>query len=205
MCLTVPGREHSIRQQHIHAVLRWRHSDKLGRWAKAVRLAKTCMEHELNFTVTKDLMTTATRRFWLQFVGWGGLIRWAVASVALLAGSVAGRQVWLYGVVALLIVFIPLIWVFGYFSFLRRAFYRYGQMQSKLISYRFTEAGLGSKSDLGSADIPWRMLEKVQRYPDVWLLFVGRRDYAYFPVSAMPDGLGAYILQQAEEHGIKTA
>ena len=161
------------------------------------------MEYQLDFTVTPDLIRAATRRFWLQFVGWGGLLRWAVISIGLVVLNVFERQTWSYGVTALVVVFIPTIWVVGYFTFLRRAFHRYGQMQSKLISYRFTEQGLGTKSDLGSTEIPWRMLDKVQRYPDVWLLFVGRRDYAYLPAPEMTETLKDYILQQTSRHSIK--
>ena len=161
------------------------------------------MEHLINFTVTPSLITAATRRFWLQFVGWGGLLRWVAVSTALLVLSILGRQTWCYGVAALVIVFIPSIWAGGYFTFLRRALYRYGRMQSKAISYRFTEQGLGTKSDLGSAEIPWRMLDKVQCYPDVWLLYFGRRDYAYLPVAEMTEPLKGYILQQAGQHGVK--
>ncbi len=163
------------------------------------------MEHQLNFTVTKDLITIATRRFWLQFVGWVGLIRWAVISTGLFVLSVLDKQAWSYGPIAFIIVCIPLIWGVSYFTFLRRAFHRYDQMQNKQITYRFTEQGLGTKSDLGSAEIPWRMLEKVLRYHDVWLLFFGRRDYAYLPVAEMSEPLKDFIRQQAEKHGVKAA
>lgn len=104
------------------------------------------MEYQLSFTVTPDLIKAATRRFWLQFVGWGGLLRWVIVSVALIVLSILGRQTWSYGMAALVIVLIPSIGVGGYFTVLRRALHRYG-----------------------------RMLDKVQRYPDVWLLFFGRR------------------------------
>lgn len=96
-----------------------------------------------------------------------------------------------------------MVWGGGYFTFLRRAFYRYGQMQSKLVSYRFTEEGLGAKTDLGSGEISWQMLDRVQRYPDVWLLFFGRRDYVYLPVAEMTEPLKDYLLQQAERQGVK--
>ncbi len=155
------------------------------------------MEYQLDFTVTKDLVKTATRRFWLQFVGWGGLLRWTIMPVVLIVLSVLGRRDWLYALIVFATISVPLIWVLGFFNFLRRAFYRYDQMQSKLVSYRFTEQGMETKSDLGSADIPWRMLEKVQCYPDVWLLFFGRRDYAYIPATKMTEPLKNFVLQQA--------
>ena len=161
------------------------------------------IEYQLSFTVTPDLIKAATRRFWLQFVGWGGLLRWAIVSIALIVLSILGRQTWSYGMAALVIVLIPSIWVGGYFTFLRRALHRYGRMQSKLISYHFTEQGLGTRSDLGSAETPWRMLDKVQRYPDVWLLFFGRRDYAYLPATEMTEQLKGYILQQVGRHDVK--
>lgn len=160
-------------------------------------------EHEINFIVTKDLVAAATRRFWLQFVGWGGLLRWMLMSAGLTVLIVFSRQTWAYGVIALLVVLIPMIWVGGYFVFLRRAIHRYGRMESKLISYRFTEQGLLAKSDMGSAEIPWRMLDKVQCHPDVWLLFFGRRDYAYLPTAEIPEPLKEYILQQAQATSAK--
>ncbi len=78
-------------------------------------------------------------------------------------------------------------------------------MQNKLISYHFTEKGLETKSDLGSAEIPWRMLKKVQCYPEVWLLIFGRGSYAYLPIAEMTEPLKGYILQQAEQHGVQAA
>lgn len=161
------------------------------------------MEHQLDFTVTRGLVTTATRRFWLQFIGWGGFLRWAAVSVVLVILSIIGRQAWSYAAVALVVVFVPLVWVGGYFTFLRRAFSRYGRMQSKSVSYRFTEASFGAKTDLGSGEVPWRMLDKVQRYPDVWLLFFGRRDYVYLPTAELTEPVKDYILQQAKKQGIK--
>ena len=158
----------------------------------------------LTLPVTKELVTKATRRFWLQFVGWGGLIRWIVLSATFIVWMILGHRAMIYGLMALALIFIPILWVVGYFNFLRRAFSRYDQMQSKRISFRFTEAGLATKSDLGSAEIPWRMLDKVQRYPDVWLLFFGKRDYAYLPTAEMTEPLASYLLQQAEKHGVKT-
>ena len=161
------------------------------------------MEHQLSVIVTKELITIANRRFWIQFVGWGGLIRWVLVSVVVFSLCVLARQAWAYGLIVLAVC-IPLIWVGGYLTFLRRAFYRYDQMQSKLLSYRFTEQGLESASDLGRAEVPWRMMEKVQRYPDVWLLFFGSRAYVYLPVAEMTEPLKEYIRQQAEKHGIKS-
>ncbi len=163
------------------------------------------MEHQFSFTVTKDLVANATRRFWLQFIGWGGLIRWAVVSLVLIILSAASRQAWSYAAVAIVVVSLPLVWGMGYFTFLRRAFNRYDRMQSKLITYRFNEQGVETQSDFGSAQVPWRMLDRVQRYPDIWLLFFGQRDYVYIPADQLAGPLKQYILQQAEEHGIKTA
>lgn len=155
------------------------------------------MEYELDFTVTKDLIRTATRRFWLQFVGWSSVIRWLAASVAISVGGIFFRQTWLYGLMAFFIVSLPLIWIMGYSTFLRRAFRRYDRMQSKQITYRFTEQGIGTKSDLGSAEVPWRMLDKIQRYPDVWLLFFGQRDYVYLPAVEITEPLKSYLELQA--------
>jgi len=121
----------------------------------------------------------------------------------LVASSIVLRQPRSDAVVALVVVFVPLVWVGGYFTFLRRAFYRYGQMQSKSVSYRFTEEGLGARSDMGSGETPWRMLDRVQRYPDVWLLFFRRRGYVYLPVIEMTESVKGYILQQAEKQGVK--
>ena len=165
------------------------------------------MEHQLDFTTTRRIAMTASRRFWLQHVGWDMLIWWAAISAGLVVASVLNWPDWfnglLGGLLALVVVCLPWIGPVGYFTFLRRASQRYNCMQSKLISYRFTEQVIATKSDLGSAEIPWRMLRKVQCYPDVWLLIFGRGSYAYLPVAEMTKPLKDYILQQAGQHGVK--
>ncbi len=160
------------------------------------------MQYQYEFVVTEELIAKAVRRFWLQYVGWVGLLRWFAVAVALILSLLFVHQALFTGFAWAAVILVPLIWLAGYVVFLSRAYSRYKRMDSKLITYRFTEDVIGTRSDLGTAEFPWRMLDKVRRFPDVWLLFVGRRDYVYLPAEHMDKELQMFIIRQAENHNI---
>ena len=160
-------------------------------------------DQQVQFSVTGELVTAATRRFWLSYIGRGGILRWLGASCLIVLLAASMRQPLAYALILVMVLGFPLLWVLGYFVFLRRAFHRFDRMESKVVTFRFTEQGLGSQSDLGSADIPWRMLDRIQCYPDVWLLYFGSRDYAYLPAAEITAETRSYIHRLAKEHGIK--
>lgn len=110
---------------------------------------------------------------------------------------------WLIGILVLGVVGIPILWFVGYVVFLRRAFNRFDQMKSKVVAYKFTDDHISTRSDLGFVELPWQTVEKLQRFPDVWLLYFGPTNYTYLPVEQLGEDVQSFIVQQAQKHSVK--
>lgn len=160
------------------------------------------MSYSLDVLVTKKLIEQATRRFWINVVGQGGITKLVIACVVLLLGILFIEEVWIKALCALVVLMFPCVGFLGYFSILRRACSRLERMDSKQITFQFTEQGLSSRSDLGNGEIPWKMVDKIQRYPDVWLIYVGSRDYLYLPAAQMSSEMQTFIMEQAAKHSL---
>jgi hypothetical protein len=101
------------------------------------------------------------------------------------------------------IVLVCVIFVTVYLTTIRRTLARLDSMETKTVEFLFAEKGLACKSDLGLAEIPWKQLAKVWRYPDMWLLHGGNRSFFTLPLAQVEDAAQSFILQQIEQHGGK--
>ena len=160
------------------------------------------MSYSLDVLVTKKLIEQATRRFWISLVGQGGIIKLVIASLVMILVILFVEEVWIKALCAFVVLLVPCVGFMGYFIFLRRAYSRLERMDSNQITFQFTHQGFSLRSDLGIGEVPWKMVDKIQRYPDVWLIYVSSRDYLYLPAAQMSSEMQTFIMEQAAKHSI---
>jgi hypothetical protein len=66
-------------------------------------------------------------------------------------------------------------------------------MSDKTGKFTFTESGFRAESENGATELPWRLVDKVIQYPEVWLISV-RGNYITLPIATVPDETLAFIL-----------
>lgn len=65
------------------------------------------------------------------------------------------------------------------------------------------DGGVRVENALGSNRMEWRMLEKVVRGPDVWLMFYSRQHYFPLPAAALSNGAGQFLVSKVTSAGGK--
>ncbi len=90
-----------------------------------------------------------------------------------------------------------------YFAFLNRSLAKLRKLPSKTVHYVFTETQVESTHDLGESKYSWKIIERVWRFPEVWLLFYGRNAFFTLPVDAASREALTFIEEQVKRHGGK--
>lgn len=156
---------------------------------------------EFSYEFTPALTRTATRRFFQHQFGWRvplGLLMYAAACGLLLMIGATVVAAGFIGAGALLVILV----VAAYFVRTSRKAGLLGQLTDRSALCRITDEGVELHNQLGNTAVPWRMVGKVVRYPDVWLLFIGPQPL-WLPAASLGGAAGDCILDRSSRAGAK--
>ncbi|MEP6754153.1 MAG: YcxB family protein [Chthonomonadales bacterium] len=157
----------------------------------------------MQFTVTPEFIRKGNLRHIIDSIGKSWLGAFGICLAAVLFSGPIGLDKQTIRLLMVPVLITPVMWVIGYSTMLWRSNERYRRMASKEITFRFTGESVTTCSDLGTAEVPWRMMDKIRRYPEMWLLYFGKNAYIYVPTEKMDEGLKELILRKASELGVK--
>lgn len=161
------------------------------------------MNAEITVEYSKRLIHTATRRFWFRWIGWSGFTAFGFLLVAFLFLVGTGDRSWYTPIAGTILVLGFAVGTAGYFIYKRRAFSVFDQMKETKATMRFDDEGISVQSDIGSSRIRWKMIRKVWRFPEVWLLFYGNESYSTLPIGTLSDELKGFIVDKVASNGGK--
>lgn len=75
---------------------------------------------------------------------------------------------------------------------------KFERMDEATARFRFTDESVGMESDIGATELKWKMIEKIWKYPDVWLVFIAKQGYVTLPTASMDDELKQFITSNIE-------
>jgi hypothetical protein len=75
---------------------------------------------------------------------------------------------------------------------------QYRKMRLPQVTFQFSEASIRTTSDLGTAEIPWRTIDGLWKFPTVWLLMLTKANYVTLPAAALDAELRQLITSKLE-------
>jgi hypothetical protein len=162
------------------------------------------MDRTFQVTYTSQLIRSATAHFWRQSGGlrnllWGVVVFAAFLVYMILSGD---RTVWAGSILGVFGVNV-LLTVLRYHVYRSAAAEKLRKMGSPDATIRFTDESIGMQSGMGFAEMPWRTVEQVWTFADVWLVFIGKGGYFTLPTASMDDEAQAFITQMVTQNGGK--
>jgi hypothetical protein len=154
------------------------------------------MEYDRIATYTPALLRIAAWYFWRYYIGWGGIIAVVLPLGIFLSGWTRGSRSWLVYGALFVVLFGLLAFVMGYVLLVQRSLGQLRKMHTPVVQFTFTDSGLRSRSDLGSAEIPWRTIEQVLAAPQAWLLMTTKVNYITLPAAILDDEVRQLILRK---------
>lgn len=148
--------------------------------------------YDITVVHTARVFRAAVLRFWLRFCGRDFAIAALGTLVTAWAWAIGWRPWYVAAAGAVCVCF-----VFGMLSllvlYLARARRTLREMQSLKVEWSFGEDGFARRTERGEASFAWSGVEKLWRFPDVWLIFLGEESYSTLPRQAMTPLLEAFI------------
>lgn len=162
------------------------------------------MDRTFQVTYTPELIRSATSHFWRESGGFrdlsfSSLITAAFVAYVLISGD---RSTWV-GLMTGMGFAGTTLPVLRYYVYRSSSAEKLRKMGSPEATIRLTDESVGVQSGMGSAEIPWRTVEQVWAFSDVWLVFVGKNNYFTLPTAPMDDEARAFIRQMVTQHGGK--
>jgi len=159
------------------------------------------MEREITVRYSPELIKFAVRQFWVRSVGLGGFIAFAIASLAFVYFLITGDRSWILGLLGSIVGLCLVFGVLSYKIYLRRSMEKFKRMETPQAKFRFTDDRIGIESDIGWAELSWKMIEKVWKYPKVWLVFIVKQGYVTLPTAEIDEELRQFITRKIQESG----
>src|SRR3990167_9322141 len=137
-------------------------------------------------TYSEALIRRAIFHWWIRFIGWHGFTAIAVVPVACLWLTVHGTMPWLgYGGLAAWAFFV-VVALGVYVTYVSRSMSKFRRMNDPTAEVTISNDEFHMKSSLADTRLQWRAIEAIWRFPEAWLIFMGKNLFATLPI----DGIG---------------
>ncbi|HVP10396.1 MAG TPA: YcxB family protein [Phycisphaerae bacterium] len=161
------------------------------------------MKYEVTAEYSEELIKAAVRRFITKHLGWKDAIAWSLMLIVFIVLLRNGECGWLLGALGATLFMFTAVAIAVYVKFRRNALSAFRAMTTGKAQFVFDEEGFSVASDLGTGTFKWRIIRKIWRFPEAWLLFYSSGTYSTLPTACLSDELKAFILTKVEATGGK--
>jgi len=154
------------------------------------------MDREISVTYSEKIIRASVKRQWQNVIGVSGFVLLLVLSALFLYLLVSGDRTWLFGLSTASFIIFGGVVIFGYFRLLGFAMSKFRRMNTPVARFRFNDDGISIVADTGKTEFAWKLIEKILRSPDIWILMVPGGGIT-LPVEGIDDVLLDFILERA--------
>jgi YcxB-like protein len=170
------------------------------------------MNREISINYTPQMVKTALRRFWFRTIGWPTFLSVCAVLAAFVYFLIARDDSWVYGhwgpnwflvfmIVLGLVLFLCVVFVTMCLQHLNQALRELAKRNSPIVVWKFTDDHISTTSELVTAEMSWKLVEKIWQFPEVWLLFFSKNNFMTLPLDSIDYELGQFITAKVMENG----
>jgi len=149
-----------------------------------------------SFTVeySEPLVRVAVTRFWLRSLGWRFCLPLLVLLLLVTYQVARGDRSWWVGLLGGIVCIGLAIAIAGWLAQRRRALDALRDLEEGKASFTVGEDRLVIRTARAAAELPWKTVREVWRYPDLWFLVYSPNSFSTLPLRGVP----AEALEQIE-------
>lgn len=76
---------------------------------------------------------------------------------------------------------------------------KFKRMDEPTAKFRFTDDLIGIESNIGWTELSRKMIEKIWKYPSLWLVFIAKQGYITLPTANLDEELKQFITAKVTE------
>ncbi len=158
------------------------------------------MNHVVTVFYDRALVKKALNRFFMKRLK---ITLFALPALLMLCGVFYFNSTWnnFDTVLATLLLVFLGIMIFIYILRLRMSYEFLSRVSDPSVEFTFTDEGVATKSELGSAELKWPAFNEILKFPDLWLLIYYQSAYLTLPTEAMSEECRAFIEMQIANLG----
>ena len=158
------------------------------------------MDREISVRYSPELIKFAVWKFWTRTIGPSGFGGFAVVFVGFVYFLLVGDRSWFLGFLGAVVAVGLGIGVVSYFIYLNRSMEKFKRMEEPTAKFRFMDERIGIESNIGWTELSWKMIEKIWKYPSVWLVFIAKQGYVTLPTADLDKELIQFITLKVKEN-----
>jgi hypothetical protein len=152
-------------------------------------------------TYTEALIRKVIFRWWARFIGWHGFASILACGLLFAYTLFFASERWLiYGSLALWL-FVTAMAASVLVVYSRRSLAKFWKMDDRTAEVTITPDGFRVKSSLAESNLNWRVIEAVWRFPEAWLIFVGKNTFMTLPIEHISHEDRERLCAMVTEHG----
>ncbi|MGH9947719.1 MAG: YcxB family protein [Pyrinomonadaceae bacterium] len=157
------------------------------------------MNREIEVRYTRELIKFAVRKFWTRSIGVGGFVSFGIVFAAFIYFLLTSDRSWTLGFLGSVVGLGLVIGIVSYLTYLNRSLEKFKRMDEPTATFRFTDERIAMESNIGWTELSWTMIDKIWKYPSVWLVFIARQGYLTLPTADLDDELKQFITSKVED------
>jgi len=163
--------------------------------------------YQVTVVFTRELVQNAARHFLRRFIvrtSISDLVFICIGAILGLTGVISWELAIWWIIAGLAVIALVILVALNY---VRSARSKFSAMTDPHVTYLMTENTFGTKSCLGSMEIPWKSITEIWKFDDMWLLSFGVYGYGYstFPVSLMAFEVASFFEERVKANGGKVS
>ncbi len=152
-------------------------------------------------TYSEALIRRAVFRFWVRFIGWHGFATIAAYSAFCVWFVFYWTEPW--AKLASLVLWALLVGacVGVYVAYVRRSLSKFRRMNERTAEVTISKDEFRVKSSLADSRLQWRAIEAIWRFPEAWLLFMGKNVFVTLPIDGISTEDRELMCTKVKENG----
>jgi hypothetical protein len=161
------------------------------------------MSHQATLIYTESLLRTAVFAFWRRSVGIGYVVALAAMTVSLGILFILGKESWLIGALATLLVLGITLPAILYLIHYRNSLRKFREMGNAQATFYANKSSFTMHSNIGTTTLQWSVVRELWQFPDVWLLLYSKAQFSTLPLVCMSAEMQSFIAQRVRSAGGK--
>jgi hypothetical protein len=158
--------------------------------------------NKITLNYSESIVKVSVKAFWWKQIGKSFLVALSFIAIVLFYSLYKGERSWFIGMLGTILFIGVALLVGSYFVYYYRSMHRLQRMGNQKAILEFNQETFRITSDLGSTEIKWSLIKKIQILKQCWLIYFTESETMTLPIANLNTESREKMLRIIEENSI---